>query len=373
MAIFNFGDKRLIVQGVVEQTMFDPITGNIIGYDNVGNDVALNYTFELSEVTGGFQNQLVGMIPHTTRLTGTYTSAAFSLHQRALLSGGTIEYGGVVPLCKVIKATGTTLTIPTSDVTLAKAYSQPASDTMGWCQVRVHGSTSYQGANYYVNLETGVIQNFTATDGTSYDVFFYGVNASAQVLGMSASANPSVVSIRQKWGVYAKQNGQAGQGTLQGYLYVEVPRAMLNGDAGLDGNQTTNTTTNYNWTAVTPDNDVPACADCGDDAENLMFYVYAPCGDPNESVVALTVIGSGIAIASGETAQIPVKLVMPNDTILQPLYSSLTYSKTGSGFTVSDSGVVTGTSAGSGTVSISLTKSDGTVLTTTCPVTVTAS
>ncbi|MBQ0125492.1 MAG: hypothetical protein KBS59_04105, partial [Clostridiales bacterium] len=68
---FRFGDPNLFVMGTVDQTLYDPNSGDVLGYDKLGNDVAINYTFDLTDITG-FRNSLVMSIPQNTRLTGTY-------------------------------------------------------------------------------------------------------------------------------------------------------------------------------------------------------------------------------------------------------------------------------------------------------------
>jgi len=351
---FTFGDPRLFVIGC-ELTMFDPETGNVVGYDNVGTDAAINYTFDFTEVTGGFQNQLVGLIPHTTRLTGSYTSQAFSLAQRALLSGGSLSYSAVAPVCETIKANGTTLTV---SKTPAKAQSQSSADTTAWCYVRPHGTTAYEGVNYGVDISTKNVQNFTATANEEYDVFYFTEWASAQQLALPAAANPSVVSVHQKWAVYSEQNNSRTQGTLQGYLYVIVPKAMLEGDAGIDGNQTTNSTTSYSWRAFTgADANAPICADCDNAAGDLAYYVYVPCGSALEDVVSLTFIGGDPVIAVGEDKQLNVRLVMKDGSIVVPDYSTLSYlSATTSKVTITSTGLMHGSSAGTSKITVSYTK-----------------
>lgn len=370
MTTFNFGDPNLFCQGVVEQTLFDPATGNVIGYDKVGSDVAVKYTFEFSEITGGFNNALVGLIPHTTRLTGTYTSQAFSLSARALLAGGELGYNAVSPVCETVNATGTKLTV---SKTPAKAYSQPTDDVYCWAQVREHGTTRYAGTNYKLDPASKEVVDFVATSGKDYDVFYFTALTSAQVMSLPEAANPSVVSVHQKWGIYANSNGERSNGTLQGYLYIVVPRALLEGDAGLDGNQTSNAKTNYNWRAVAASDNIPVCDDCGSSVNALGYYVYVPCGDTTQKVEALAVIGGGVTVAQGGTAQIPVKYIMPNGQIEQPVYTDLTYAVASDGASiasVSTAGVVTGSAAGNTVVTITLTNSTGT-LTTECTVTVT--
>lgn len=368
--MFQFGNPNLFAQGVVDQTLYDPETGNVIGYDRLGTDVALNYTFDFSEITGGFQNQLAGLIPHTTRLTGTYTSAAFSMEARALLSGGDLSAGGIAPVCEVITASSANLTV---SKTPAKSYGQSSEDRYCWCQVREHGTTSYSGQNYGIDASTKQVQGFAAVSGTQYDVFYFTVVASSQVLGLPVAADPSAATVVQKWGIYASQNGSKKSGTLQGFLYVTVPLAILEGDAGMNGNQTTNTTSNYNWRAITNNENVPSCNSCERNDNNYAYYVYVPCGDSDENVAGIYVVGSGITVKKGNTVQLPVKLYMKNGTVSQPDYSSMTYTSSASSTaSVDSSGRVTGVAAGNANITIKYTKEDGTVYTATAAVTVVA-
>ena len=66
---------------------------------------------------------------------------------------------------------------------------------------------------------------------------------------------------------------------------------------------------------------------------------------------------------------------MPDDSIVQPVFSDMQYSIPSSDATiatVSPSGIVTGKAAGDTEVTITLTKADGSKLTTYCNVTVVA-
>ena len=150
-------------------------------------------------------------------------------------------------------------------------------------------------------------------------------------------------------------------------------RSIPNGDAGVTANQTTNATTDYSWMALSQDSNGLSCADCIGAGNPLAYYVYVPCGDSNEGVKALVVPGGGVTVAVGSTVQLPVKYVMPNDTLVQPTYTDLTYESSATATaTVSNAGVITGAAAGSTTVTATLTKADGTTVSTTAAVTVTA-
>lgn len=358
MQTFNFGDPRMFVVGT-ELTMYEPSTGNVVGYDNVGTEGAINYTFDFTEVTGGMQNKLVGLIPHSTRLSGSYTSQAFSLAHRALLSGGTLSYNAVAPVCETITASGTTLTVTQ---TPARAQLQDASDTYAWCYVRPHGAASYEGVNYGVDMSTKEVQNFTATASAQYDVFYFTEWTSAEQLALPDAANPSVVSLKQKWAVYAEQNGSRAQGTLQGYLYVFVSRVMLEGDAGMNGNQTTNSTTTYSWRALSGHDNMPVCDSCDNPANDFAYYVYVPCGDEAERVADIVVVGGDMTIPVGTDVQLNIRYIMKDGITAEPDYSALTYNSATTGVaTINASGVVHPVGAGSSVITATLSSGGRTI------------
>lgn len=321
MDAIRLGDPNLFVKGVAQFIAYDPTTGNIVGYDNVASDSAITSSVNLQEIAGGFGNALVGIIPDTTRLTGTYTSQAFSFATRKLISGGELAYNGISPVCETITATGASLTV---SATPAKHYGQPESDTLAWCYVRESGTPSYMGTNYGIDMATKTVQGLTAITGTSYDVFYFTANASARVLALPSQFNPNLVTVELKYGVYAKQNNAVSGGTFQGWLYVVVPQAILTGNAGLDGNQTTNSTTDNAWMALLPDNTMMDCAACGTDAANLAYYVFVPCAGATSNIEDIAVIGgSPFRISVGESVTLPIKYVMKDGSLLQPDFSQL--------------------------------------------------
>lgn len=378
MDAIRLGDPNIFLKGIVEQIYYNPTTGHIIGYDNVATDGAIETDVNLQEITGGFGNPVVGVIPDSTRMTGTYTSAAFSLHTRQMITGGNLHYNAVSPVCETITATGTTLTV---SKTPAKHYAQPLSDVKAWCYVKPVGTATYMGTNYGVDITTKQV-NYTAVAGQSYEVFYFTENQSAQVLELPDMFNPSVVTISQKYGVYAKQNSTVSHGTLQGYLYVVVPRAILNGNAGVSANQTDAATTDGSWMALSPDQNMMVCDDCANASKTFAYYIYVPCGGETAAVADLAVIGGGVSVKVNETAQIPVVYVMPDGSTQTPTYTNLTYAIGSTAATVSTpskdtkaqvdvNGQVKGLAAGTTEVKITLVKGEQT-LETYCNVTVTA-
>lgn len=374
MNAITLGTPNLFLKGIAEQTFYDPTTGNIVGFDNVASEAAISTSVNLQEVVGGMGNALVGVFPDTVRLTGTYTSQAFSLETRRLITGGILAYNATAPICETVTGVSNKLTVQHTPV---KHYGQPAGDTDCWCYVKPQGAATYSGQNYKVDPTTREVKDYAATDGTTYEVYYFAENASAQSLSIPDVFNPVNVTVSTKYGVYAKQNNAVTGGTLQGWLYVIVPVAMLTGDAGVSANQTANATTDGSWMAVSPDSVGLTCADCAQSGNALAYYVFVPCGDATVNVMELAVVGGGVTVslAATDPVQIPVKYVMPGDQMVQPVYTDMTYvSSDTTHATVSNDGKVSaasGASAGdTATITITLTKQDGTVLTTTCEVTV---
>lgn len=368
MKTIAFGLPTLYAKGIAEQKFIDG-NGNIVGYSKVISESAVSTSVNLQEIVG-FNGSLVGMIPDSSRITGTYTAQDFSLEDRALSTGGDVSYLGTHMVCETVTATGTTLTVTGIPV---KSLNQPASDTLGWCYVKQVGATTYMGTNYGIDLDTKEVQNFTATSGTSYEVYYFVQNASARVLNIPNALNPAVLSVEIKYALYSMQNGNASQGTFYGYLYVCVPKAQLGGDGGgVAGSQTANATGTLSWTALGGETNGLSCDTCGQAGGNAAYYVIVPCGSPVADVQALVVVGGGVSVAEGAAKALPIKYLMPDNSVVMPNYEDMTYVSASTETATVLNGKVTGVAAGSTTVTATLTKEDGTVLSAPVSVTVTA-
>lgn len=376
MNVFNFGDPKLFVKGVASVTIIDPVSGNILGYDNTPAESAATGSVNAGEVTGGIGAPVLIMIPDTSRLSGTLSSNAFSLIQRQLITGGTMKQNGIVSVCATeIAPTSGSLTLPAATLASAppvKHYGQPDTDVYGWCFVKEHGKDSYAGTNYGIDLTTGKVQgSFTAA---SYDIFYYTNPASATELALPSNFIPQVATVEIKFNVYSKQASSNAAGSLNGYLFLVVPRAQFTGDPGISASQTDVATTDYAWTALRPDSDAQPTTDfrdCSNESSNYAYYVYVPCGDVADSVDSLFIPGGVVAAKTATPVTIPVKYLMKNGEVAQPAYGDLTYTLTPTSLGTVANGVFTpGNSATTGTVEIKITSKPATKVT--ASVTVTA-
>lgn len=356
----TFGNPNLFVKGLAEQIFYDPSTGNIIGYDKTATTGSISITANLAEVSGGMGNRLLNVLPDTVRISGTYTSAAFSLETRERIMGGEIAYDAAAQTCETITADSEILKV---SKTPARSLAENPEDTAYWCYVRPAEAKTASGTNVKVDPVSGEVLNFVAEEGKRYEVTYFTHNISVQMLPIPSLWNPVMMTVQERYGVYAKQNGSAEKGILRGWLYFVVPRAILNADAGADASQTGTATTGGSWVALPekPEN-MPFC-DCDDTVHPIAYYVYVPCSGENDAVVNVVSVGNGLVLRAGRSKILPIKLVMPDDTLIQPDYATLNYmSEDDSIATVDWNGVVTGVSEGETVVHSYITKSDGSTL-----------
>ncbi len=373
--MFNFNAPNLIVKGIVEQRVTNPDTGDILAYERLLTDAASDVADSYEDIVG-FGGKLEGMIPSNRRVTGTYTAQSFSLDAKQLELGGQLAYNAVSFVCEQVTANAEGALYVTRQPALY--YGQNASDTSARAYVRANGVT----ADGVVNTGTNVGVALTETAGSGYLVGYAGVAnqvyyvtyptaiATARSLSIPDAPIPRILTVEQTFGVYATQNGSAGDSTLVAKLHIVYPYAMFTAGGSVSGSQTSITTTNGTWAALSAQDIANGCENCSF-VGNVGYYILVPCDNNADAIEGLAVVGGGISVVAGSTKQIPVKFVMDDGSVVQPTYTDMTYaSGTASVATVSVSGVVSGLTAGTSVVTITL-KADNTK-TTTCTVTVTS-
>lgn len=372
----NFTDRKLYVKGTCVAQFADPSTGEILYSSNKFQSSGITSESDLGEIRAGLSNGIAAIIPSNSALSVNFTAADFNLYAKAMQIGATVQYGAPAPTCEVLTASGTTLTLempngaPVAQAGYAKIF--------GYVQtVGQESKAAIDGVPYEINPATGEIQGFQATSGTQYKVWYFVRKASAQMATISALFDPKTVHFTAQMAVYANDGGGANNtGSRVGWLYVIIPRLKFDGTGGgLDGDQTTASTQSFTGQALSMDELVVSgtCSDC--DAGIFGHYIYVE--DAGASVFeGLAVVGGVVSVPSGQSAQIPVRLVAQNGELVVPAsYSEgFTYTPTGapSGTQISNAGVVqAGSTPGDFVVKVEY--QDGTeTLTTTIQVSVTS-
>lgn len=359
----SINGMTVYAKGTMHLKCFDPTTNNLLFYSDKIITNQLQSTVNLGAINAGIGNPVVIQIPDTPSLTQTITAGDFSLAARALAVGSTVVYDGVVPVDEAVTATGTTITV-----------GQTPCAPLGGCDIVC--TINNDSTSYLIDATSMQVQGFTATEGTTYCVHYYTKSATAMQMSVNTLMSPAVVRSLYTIPLYATEAGQgaSNQGSHVGNCYITVPRMQFNGDVSTEGSQTTAATTNLTGTALSYNEACDQGIQCGSAVSpKLAYMVVEIFGNPDQFVQSLAVVGGNeIDVTYDEGTPIPVKYVMPDDSLVTPLMSNLTFAVAEGDtqyITVSPLGVVTGVANGTGTVNI--TSNYNTELTTSVECTVT--
>ena len=345
----KYNDKRVYLKGTCNVVLRDPTSGDVWYQSDKVQNGSITTSVNLNEIRAGLNNPIATMIPSDAGIAVDFTQADFSMKMKAAQLGATFAYSAPVWQCVDIQATGASLSVNVAEgvPVAALGYNEPKAI------VQRVGSASLISANgtaYSVNPTTGLINGFTATNGATYRVWYHVQKVSAQLVSIGSFIDPKVAYFESQHAVYCNTGNSGTQGTRIGWLYVIIPCLKLQADAGITGDQTTADTTKVSGQALVYDSDVvsDSCADC--EGGNLGYYIYVP-DDDAESIIGLTVVGGVTSLVKSTTAQLPIRFVMGDGSLVVPqdYATGFTYSLTSapSGTSVSSAGVITaGSSAG---------------------------
>lgn len=362
--MIQLNNRYLFAKGTCNVVVSDPATGNIDYQSNKVQTAQLTTSVNMNEIRAGLGNAIAIQLPTDSAVNLELTAADFSMATLAMQLGSSVTYNAAAPVCEVITATTSTLTVTSSAAPVAP---QGFNKAIAY----VNDGVSDASTAYEIDSSKNIV-GFTATPGTTYRVYYWLSNASAQQMTAYSVFAPAIKHVTIQIAVYSTENvASASNASLVGWLYCIIPRMQFSAKADTDGSQSGNVTSMLSGTALSydPDADVTVCTDCG--LSELAYWIYVPNGDVTQSIESLAVIGSGMSLTVGQTAQLPVRFFMNDGTLAVPDYSLMSYnSSTTSKATVSTSGVVTGVAAGTATITATLIADN--TKTATVPVTVTA-
>lgn len=361
--MIQLNNKYLYAKGTCNVIVTDPDTGNIDFQSNKVQTSQLTTSVSMNEIRAGLGNAIAIQIPTDSAVNLELTTADFSLASTAMQLGSAVTYNAAAPVCEIITASSTTLVVSNNAV---------APQGRNKAVAYVNDGTSNASTAYEINSSNEIV-GFSATVNQKYKVYYWVANPSAQQVKAYSVFSPAVKHVTMQIAVYSTEGAQsASQGSLAGWLYCIVPKMQFSANAPTDGSQTGNVVSTLSGTALSydPASDAETCTDCG--LSELAYWVYVPNGSAVQSVKALAVIGGGLSLVSGETAQIPVRFLMEDNSLIVPDYSLMSYtSGSTSVATVSSSGVVNAEGAGSTNIAVTLIADN--TKTASVPVTVTAS
>ena len=338
----------LFLKGTCEVTIKRPSDGQIVFQNNKVSTNNFTTSVEMGPIRAGLGNPIAIQIASNTAVNLDLTTEDFSMEARAMQMGTTTAFNAIVPVCVSVTAEGSTLTVP--DAAPAAFYG----DAEKYAYVAFAGATD-PGKAYVIN-DSGVIQDFVALNGTTYNVVYYERRADSKWFAISSMIAPGVYNVSAKMAVYSTEGANSGErGTLVGYASYIIPRMQFGGDAGTNGSQTENAKTALSGTALSYEDaaQIGECIDCS--FPNLAYMTYQPVNfNANGAIVAMAVVGGDInlVVGAGNAKVIPVKYIMADQSVVQPKYSDLTITPGDTGVATVSGGVITGVAAGDTTLTI---------------------
>lgn len=375
---FTFHPEELFSKGIVYAEFFDPATDDLLGYSRYVADFSLAGSMNNGEVEAGPGNALVMMIPDSARLNVTATTADSALNNMALAVGGALSYNGTVETTIAITASGSTLL-------LANAVAPLGGQNDAVCYILTSTGSDradVEAASGIAHaVEGGAIQDFEAVNGATYCVKYFHNNSSAQKLTVPSMFAPKVVRAHFAVNCYAKKTGgDVLSSSLFKIRHYVFPYYFFTNPMEDTLSQTATGTVNLSGTCLTYQ-EAASEGVCNVDTNGIYGYVVDEYVGENTSTVAVDGIyfiglGTGASLVKDTTMVLPVKYSVNGQLTSISDYSQVTFTAATSVVSFDDSHdptMTAGSSAGSTTVTVSVTTPAGKTYTDTIPVTVTAS
>ena len=162
--MITFNNPYLYVKGTCNVVITDPITGNVDYQSSKVQTNQITTDLTLDPIKAGLGNATAIQLATDCALNLTLTNADFSMSARAMQLGSSVEWNAPAAYCESITASGSTLTVSKTPVAC------PGQNGI-YAYIQYSGNDS-QGTAYTINPETKEIQGFTASNGTTYTVFY---------------------------------------------------------------------------------------------------------------------------------------------------------------------------------------------------------
>lgn len=357
--MLKFNDQRKYVMGIGTAYATSLTDGSVKFWSEKFQEG--NTTFSASEMVnnGGIGNGPCIILYNDPNISVAFTAADYDEYIRAAATGATFGYGAAVETCQVVTATGTSISIDVSDGTPVAGLGMNGI----YCYVQEQGAKSTVATNgvaYTVNPSTGAIAGFTATNGKSYIVTYFTMQANASLTTYNSDFNGDVVRFVYRRPIYTNFNPSANSGDLWGWQIDVIPYLKLNpSTATTNGSQSSFSTTAISGRAIVYEEAVitGGCDDCTLTGAPLMYSIIAPCDVTNGIDGIVGVLGGTVEIATGGTYQLTPGVVVNGKLSYNVAATEFAYDSSATGVATvgASTGIIAGVSAGSAQITITYT------------------
>ena len=167
--MIQLNNRYLFAKGTCNVVVSDPSDGHIDYQSNKVQTSQLTTSVSMNEIRAGLGNAIAIQLPSDSAINLELTAADFSLNTRAMQLGSSVTYNAAAPVCEVIAASTSTLTLTTASTPVAP---QGFSKAIAY----VSDGVSDAATAYDIDNSKNIV-GFTATPGTTYRVYYWLKNA----------------------------------------------------------------------------------------------------------------------------------------------------------------------------------------------------
>ena len=316
---------------------------------NTLNNNAIHYTISAEDLRGGKKNFLISQYFHDPNMTIDLENVFFNFNEIGLVTGNTIEQGGLsFKEEQVVAAAGGAVTptqTPVAPVGMAGKilvwYKKPADKD--WKDVTYNNGVTIPGA----------------TVGEVYCIKYFWDNPNAESMTLNANSEPAelqLVLIQDLYSV-SVQKGITTPGAKAGQAITICPRYKLNGNIDLNFAAGSTVGTSLSGTVLTVEDD-SSCE--GDYIFGYMTQEIFGAKWQNE-VKAIAFEDADIALANGGTQTLVCYVLFDGNKapkIVDNANFTFVAEDGGENASVNESGVVTAIKAGTAHISATLKGAD---------------
>lgn len=317
----------------------DILVGNqLIGTSTTQLDNSITTSVNGQEVRSGKGAVLNGMFFSESKFEVSLTDQMWKMDFVAKTVGGTIAVGANDYIEETV-----TLASANAGTTVATPASFGTYGTIGW--VSLPNANSWQMVTF-----TG--KNFTSpvgTVGSDVCVRFFSTNSASRELTVNSNFIPDTVSLILRANLYAGDSFSTS--TKVGQVMISVPRFIFDGSTSIS--LTSNGFSNTPLKGMALSVDSATCASGGYYAK-IVETIFAK--NWYDDVSNLVILDSDVDLAVAGTQTLEVRAINSFGNVFRPPYADLTFTSGTVGVaTVNSSGLVTGVSAGSSTITVLIT------------------
>lgn len=332
--------KNVFIAGPSEISLFHNNTLVSVSKTMLNNSIAIETSSE--DIRGGFGALLLGKYFHSSNMTMELEDSMFRMEWVKYATGAAGSIGSDV-------LSSETITLGEDLTAKIKGVPAPIGDTgkiVGWIETT---SGSFDEVEVTSVAGVNTITYTLGTAGAKYCFKYYTYNADANVLTISANIIPDELRAVAKCQLFAGSKGAMNRSSRIGFVYIEIPRFLLNGGTSISLTHTGASTSPLSGSALATDSP-DGCDEGGYYAHIIKVEEGAKWYD---NAYDIAIVDDELAIKVTETATLDVRAYGSMFVAYKPAVSELTFtSKDPAVALVSDKGVVTGIVEGTTTIEV---------------------